>query len=81
MNFLKSNQKLVYIKRTGTKEQYRYWYWHRKLKQIVGQPKPEKHTIDIHPKYPHHPKEQPREFQVGDVVFHFPKMQFAVLIG
>ncbi len=81
MNFLESNQKLVYIKRTGTEGQYRYWYWHRKLKQIVGQPKPEKHTIDIHPKYPHHPKEQPREFQVGDVVFHFPKMQFAVLIG
>jgi cell filamentation protein len=81
MNFLESNQKLIYIKRSGTKEQYRYWYWHRKLKQIVGQPKPETHTINIHPKYPHHPKEQPREFQVGDVVFHFPKMQFAVLIG
>jgi hypothetical protein len=81
INFLTSPSKLVYLKRTGYPSNYRYWYWHRKLERIVGQPKPDKDTVSSHPIYPHHPKAHPREYQVGDIIFHFPKMQFAILIG
>lgn len=81
ISFLNTASKLVYLKRTGDPGKYRYWYWHRKLERIVGHPKPEKDIISSHPIYPHHPKIRPREFQVGDIVFHFPKMHFATLIG
>ncbi len=81
MNFLRTSEKLAYLKRTGKFGSYRYWYWHNKLQTIIGKPKPkDKHLLEITPTYPNHPDINPRELQVGDIVFHIPKLQFGILL-
>lgn len=47
----------------------------------MGKPKPKnKHLIEISSTYPNHPDRNSRELQVGDIIFHFPKLQFGVLL-
>lgn len=80
-NFLTVNKKVIYLKRTGEKGNYRYWYWHKKFQTTVGKHKPNTSEIDLHPCYLHHPNITSREFQIGDIIFHFRHKQFGVLFG
>ncbi|MCP4700095.1 MAG: hypothetical protein GY862_25070 [Gammaproteobacteria bacterium] len=77
--FFDSLDKLTYLKRTGEKGGYSYWYWHRKLQRIVYEKKPDRHLVASRPCYRHDPREKNRPLQAGDVVFHFRSMSFAVL--
>lgn len=67
---------LVYLKRTGTWPQFRYWYWHPGEVCLVtsrGQNKPEGRDIANRPAYAKHPRDRARyRHQVGDVVWHEP---------
>ena len=80
---VKANKiKLIYLKRTGTSKKYKYWYWSKKLECLIPKPRPiDKCLIELNPKYDHHPKIIDREFQVGDIIYNFSFMEFAVLIN
>lgn len=69
-----------YLKRTGPPDAPRHWYWYETPQRIStrrGQPRHPKPAV---PAYPSDPRLDERELQVGDVVFHWPGMQFAVLL-
>lgn len=79
-SFLNSKKNITYLKRTGHLGQYRYWYWHQKFGCLVAGKKPKIEIIEQSPQYAHHPHAEDREFQVGDVVFHWERHRFGVLI-
>lgn len=73
--------KLFYLKRTGSSNHYKYWYWSNKLDCILPNPKPiDKNLINSNPTYRHDPRVLDREFQVGDIIYHLRSKDFAVLI-
>ncbi len=79
-NFLIDKKKIIYLKRTGKKDDYQYWYWHQKFKNIVRKSKPSSLEIKDYPCYLHHPNLTPREFQIGDIIFHFSHKKFGILL-
>lgn len=79
-SFLNSKKNTTYLKRTGHLGQYRYWYWHQKFGCLVAGEKPKIEITEQSPEYAHHPHMEDRELQAGDVIFHWTRHCFGVLV-